>query len=416
MTLKYSEENLLQMADHAFAESNFTLAGELYHRVLAAAPHNPPALRGLGMVAEAVGDLATATDYINATIAAIDPSVRHAIRIDLARVQLKQGMLDDAMASLMAAGEVFENAHRIDEAIYCYRQVRGLVPNDPVAGGKLAAMLCNKAELIFYEDGENARSLIEEAAELVPGNSTILQVMARTYAYHGPEAKRQATLDQMIAEFDRVAPPAPAPRGLLEVDPALTSAQEIASSLLSDGAVLVRGLLTLEGQAHFLALAEQRWVRDEALIFPHIPTVVHDAMAIIFGRAPKGMVSASNVRTARIEDDQSYLFYHQDLTPLCIMGINLWAALDPIDGTRPGLEVLVRRQHRTFPVTPGHIVDSSPYRIPDELVRGVYPDSDFAAPRMDVGDGMLFLFTTVHRSHLTPEMTQSRRNAELRFI
>jgi len=409
-------EHALQRAEQALASGQLTDAEKAYRIVLSLSPDHPVALRGLGLVAEAAGDLDQAIECINTTIERLDPSVRHAIRIDLARLQLKKGLERDAVETLISAAEVFVAAHRLDEAGFCLRNVLNIDDSYSEARHYLSSVLHTRADLLCHEDGERARALAEEAYALNPDNEMGLRTLVKVYAYHGPEEKRLALLDKLVAEFDTQAPPAPPPSGLREVHPSTATAQEIASSLLSDGAILVRGLLNADGQSHFLSLVEQRWLRDESLIFANIPKVIVDAMEIIFGRPPRGMTTASNVRTARIEDDQSYLFYHQDLTPLCIMGINLWAALDPIDGTRPGLEVLVRRQHRTFPVVPGHIVESSPYRIPDEAVRGVYPEEDFAAPQMEVGDGMLFLFTTVHRSHLTPEMTKSRRNAELRFI
>lgn len=406
----------LEIADRFFADGMLREAMLAYEAILERDGDNAHAWRGLGLIAERNDDLPAAVWRMNEAMRRLSQEDGAEVARDMARLLYSQGRVDDCIVAGLSAARGFLSAQRWGEGVSLLRQMRQLRPDDAEIRVLLVFGLHSLALDVQAIDSEMALDLELEALELDPNQYAILREVVRTHSKSGDMEKARIYLDRIIAVFDSIAPEASEPKGLLDVSLSDTTAEMIAGALLSDGAVLLRGLLDEAGQAHYLSLIERRWLHNPKDVFAHVPQKIIDAMAIILGQAPQAMVPGSNVRTARVTDDQSFLYYHQDLTPLYTMGINFWAALDPIDGTRPGLEVLVRRQRKAFPVVPGHIIESTPYRIPDDLVRGVYPDSEFVAPMMAVGDGMLFLFSTVHRSHVLPEMTNPRRNAELRFI
>jgi len=406
----------LDIAGRFLGDGLLREAEAAYQAVLAQDRENVQAWRGLGLIAERQDDLPTAIGRINEAMSRLSQQEGAEIAVDMARLLFKQGRIEETVtAGLWAAGGLTAG-ERWPEAIGILRQLQQLQPEHSEVRVLLVFALHSYALALQSADADTALSLELEALVLDPKQVAILREVIRIYSCKGDVDSARLYSDQLVQIFDEAAPKVGASKGLLDIALAEATAEEIAYALLSDGAVLLRGLLDDAAQRHYLSLVEKRWLNDPHDVMAHVPKKIIDAMAIIFGREPVAMTPGSNVRTAQVSDDQSFLFYHQDLTPLFVMGINFWAALDPIDGTRPGLEVLVRRQHKAFPVVPGHIIDSTPYRIPDELVRGVYPDDDFVAPQMAVGDGMLFLFSTVHRSHVLPGMIKARRNAELRFV
>lgn len=391
-------------------------ANQAFQGLLATYPDAGAAWRGWALVGEGLGDVPAAMERMTRAIELLPVDLRHPAQLDLARFHMAQRQHQQAVAIALDAVQGFLAAKRYDEAVGILRQIRQIDPTNLPAKLLLRGWLHNLA-LQTLETPEVALSYAEEADAVPVGDDPkLLATLARLYTNTDQTEARLAVLDRMVALFDQSVPAAGPRQGLADIKLADATAEQIAAALLSDGAVLIRGMFDAAAQSHFLKLIDVRWLSEADQIMAPLSPILIQAMAILFGRQPEPFLHSSNVRTASLADDQSYLYYHQDLTPLYTMGINLWAALDPIDGTRPGLEMLVRRQHRAFPVVPGHMVGVPPYRIPDEAVRGVFADDDFVAPRMEVGDGMLFLFSTVHRSHWTDDMTQTRRNAELRFI
>lgn len=309
------------------------------------------------------------------------------------------------------------SADALEIRVKVLRELRKFRPSDVQIFFQFVNALHNRCWQLTTSDPEKAILLAEEAYALHRNSDDILHQLVILRSRHGPPERLQVLLDDMIARFDRRAPAASQPKGLRELQGDHMTADDIADALLSDGAVLIRNMVTSEQQNYLLAeMDNMPWKQDEQAMNRALRPVILEGMAKIFGRHPIGLTQASGIRTARIDDDQTYLFYHQDLVPLYTMGINLWAALDPIDGTRPGLEVVVRRQHKAFPVSSGNVRNSTDYEISPSLVRSSFESSDFVCPKMAIGDGMMFLFSTVHSSHVAPGMTEPRRNMEFRFI
>lgn len=321
------------------------------------------------------------------------------------------------VAALTEIDSVLESADALEIRVKILRELRKFRPEDLDLFFKFVSSLYTRCCQITTSNPEKAILLSEEAYALHQYSDDVLRQLVILRSRHGPPERLQVLLDDMIARFDRRAPAASQPKGLRELKGDHMTADDIADALLSDGAVLIRNMLTSEQQNYLLTeIDNMPWKHDEQVMRRALRPVILDGMAKVFGRNPIGLTQASGIRTARIDDDQTYLFYHQDLVPLYTMGINLWAALDPIDGTRPGLEVVVRRQHKAFPVSSGNVKNSTDYEISPILVKSSFDPGDFVRPRMEVGDGMMFLFSTVHSSHVAPGMTEPRRNMEFRFI
>lgn len=405
----------LAAAEQAHAAGDLVDAAHLYQTLLAQTPDDAAAWRGLGLVARDLGELEQAGLMLSRAIELGSGVIKGAAQRDLAVLLVDAGQADAGLDLVLEASVTFSQAAQWAEEMGCLTWARQLRADHPHVVWRLPRVIYNYAYSLCDSEPETALRLGEEGHALDPTHVGLLRMLATLYSRNNNLERRCEVTSRIIALFDAQAPAAPASQGVVDSPLVSLTAQQIADALLADGVIVIRGMLDAAAQAHYLAQQERRWLAsaDDALV--GIAPEILDAMAIMFRHPLEPMVQGCNVRTASVTDDQSFLYYHQDITPLFTMGVNLWAALDPIDGTRPGLEVLARRQHHAFPIVPGHIRSAAPYRIPDELVRGAYPDDAFVAPRMEPGDGMLFLFSTVHRSVFSPDMPNSRRNAELRF-
>jgi len=410
-----SVAELLDLANQRLEAGDWPAAEMGYQAILSEDPACGGAWRGLALLAEACGAAPQAREWMLLALQHLPDPEKPLAHRDLSRLAISLGRANEAAYYAVYAANGLGAVGAVAELLACLRAARAVAPDQPVLAQVLRQWLINAMLEVCERDPEQALQLGQEAYAIDPDHKALLGSLAKLYGQFGNQERRLAMLDHLVAWFDRDAPATPTSIGVQDIAAASASAEQIVNALLADGVIVLRGLLDQPAIDHFLSLTDQRWLRDESLVRPYIRPQVLEAMSRLYGRPIQVMTSASNVRTASVSDDQSYLYYHQDLTPLCSMGINFWAALDPIDGTRPGLQVLARRQHRAFAVEPGHMLGVMPYRIPDSLVKGVYPAGDFIAPHMAVGDGMLFLFSTVHSSFWTPDMTESRRNAELRF-
>jgi hypothetical protein len=83
-----------------------------------------------------------------------------------------------------------------------------------------------------------------------------------------------------------------------------------------------------------------------------------------------------------------------------------WIPLDQCDGSRPGLE-LIRR-----PLT--HLLHFT--ELDDAKVRRRFAPEDFWAPRVEVGEALIFRPGVLHRTHFAPGMTRDRLSVEYRFF
>jgi len=83
-----------------------------------------------------------------------------------------------------------------------------------------------------------------------------------------------------------------------------------------------------------------------------------------------------------------------------------WIALAPCGMTAPALELIAQRPGGLLAVT----------ELTDARVRARYGEREFRRPVLETGDALVFAGDVVHRTHVTPGMTQDRTSIELRFF
>jgi hypothetical protein len=100
--------------------------------------------------------------------------------------------------------------------------------------------------------------------------------------------------------------------------------------------------------------------------------------------------------------------------------LNCWIPLDPGAGTTsPGVEVVRDPGRPKFELKgiggdrPGSVYDS--VAIDRDRILAEYGEN-FLAPAFKVGDGFVFSENVIHRSHVTPQMTQPRIGFEFRVF
>lgn len=102
--------------------------------------------------------------------------------------------------------------------------------------------------------------------------------------------------------------------------------------------------------------------------------------------------------------------WHQDYAPMQLQpgcpGIVAWVPLDPIDGSRPSLEIAPSEE----PLS--HYCDDRNFLVSDDAAErtGSVTVSD-----LDPGDVVMFSPYEPHRTYCTPDMTSERLSLDLRF-
>ena len=84
----------------------------------------------------------------------------------------------------------------------------------------------------------------------------------------------------------------------------------------------------------------------------------------------------------------------------------LWIPLDPCGRERPGLEFVRQPLEHLLHYT----------ELVDGAVRARFGAREFWSPELEVGDAVVFAGGCLHRTHVTPEMTDDRLSLELRFF
>jgi hypothetical protein len=86
--------------------------------------------------------------------------------------------------------------------------------------------------------------------------------------------------------------------------------------------------------------------------------------------------------------------------------VTCWFPLGSCGSYAPGLEFVVQCPHRLLPVND----------LTEAVVRLKFPAELFWRPVMDAGDVLLFCGDMLHRTYVSPAMTQDRTSIELRFF
>jgi hypothetical protein len=86
--------------------------------------------------------------------------------------------------------------------------------------------------------------------------------------------------------------------------------------------------------------------------------------------------------------------------------LTLWIPLNPCGIDSPGLEFIRRPQASLLHFT----------ELDDSVLHRRFPPQDFYAPELDLGDGLVFLKSVLHRTHTHPEMRLNRLSIEYRIF
>ncbi len=109
--------------------------------------------------------------------------------------------------------------------------------------------------------------------------------------------------------------------------------------------------------------------------------------------------------------------FHQDEKILNVTLLNLWVPFRDCGVVAPGLEVVARHLSQ---IERNEAHDRNKYgkmgaEIPAEWVVQTYGDA-LVAPEMKAGDALIFFGGTIHRTHITPGMTERRDSVDLRLV
>ena len=86
--------------------------------------------------------------------------------------------------------------------------------------------------------------------------------------------------------------------------------------------------------------------------------------------------------------------------------LTCWLPLNPCGKDRPGLELVRRRLNTLLHYT----------ELDDFALRRRFAPEDFWMPPLEVGDGLIFLDGTLHRTSVRPQWQQDRLSVEFRFF
>ncbi len=86
--------------------------------------------------------------------------------------------------------------------------------------------------------------------------------------------------------------------------------------------------------------------------------------------------------------------------------LTCWIPLNPCGTDSPGLEFVGRRQTSLLHFT----------ELDDLSLRRRFRADEFWAPELDLGDGLVFLNSVLHRTYATPQMQHSRLSIEYRIF
>ena len=90
------------------------------------------------------------------------------------------------------------------------------------------------------------------------------------------------------------------------------------------------------------------------------------------------------------------------MTPL----LTCWIPLEACGVGRPGLEFVRRRLEALLHYS----------ELNDETLRQRFAPEEFWAPALELGDGLVFLNGTLHRTHVSPAMRKDRLSVEYRLF
>lgn len=146
-------------------------------------------------------------------------------------------------------------------------------------------------------------------------------------------------------------------------------------------------------------------------------TRVSNLARAYLGKEPR-CDSRSYVRRLVPGADIQSVPFHQDQTVLRAPLLNIWVPLVACGRTAPGLEVVVTGNRRLLDASgdPADTIPVERVRLDEDAVLASYGARSLWHPALKPGDALAFTGTTIHRSYVTPAMTEPRMSVELRFV
>jgi hypothetical protein len=156
--------------------------------------------------------------------------------------------------------------------------------------------------------------------------------------------------------------------------------------------------------------------------FPHEANAIRHPLYVglatrYLGKEPEPW-HITAIRRVMPGDAATVLPFHQDQAVLIRPSLNLWVALTRCGRTAPGLEIAVSNRTDLLETYSPEETQFATNRsqIKPELVEKTFGSDALWRPEFEPGDAMIFKGTTVHRSHVTTAMTESRLDAEMRLV
>jgi hypothetical protein len=328
---------------------------------------------------------------------------------------------DDALASCLARLEGSDaTLQKLTERLAEYRRERG---RDDALANRLQ-LLGNAA----CEAGDHLKAAVAlecYRAVACPDRATdehVLQMLLTCASALRDFAKRRRHLGAWLAYRRLPIAAEPAQTASIEVDARFDSPDHAAAILAAHGMVVIRRLIDA---THFPALVESFEAAnpteiialrlDGTPMMPLASALVPDFLTCLLRslmrREPELLPAFSFMRGLKLGQHRMVPF-HQDINNFGAEMINCWVPLTPCLDNAPRLEVVAARLDELVETE----MDTGDFKwIEEKLVRDRFPAATIVAPAVDLGDAILLLGTTIHRSFATEETVQKRFSIELRF-
>jgi len=229
-----------------------------------------------------------------------------------------------------------------------------------------------------------------------------------------------------LLEAQRMLAPADHPCERLEIAVADGPATG-ASILATRGLVVIRGLF--DPAAVDLVRDEVNGVfRRESLQAEHVERIpsaqaladgpaldfIRPLLQPFFPEQPQLRPEISWARQVAYDLRGSTVPFHQDFNAFGRFVVNVWVPLIPCGRDAPGLELVARRLDELADTVPAED-QYDELQIDESLIIERFGSESLVIPEFDRGDAVAFLGTTIHRTHITSEMSALRTSLELRF-
>ena len=283
--------------------------------------------------------------------------------------------------------------------------------------GAAARQAGNHARVASALDCHRALARLDPEAD-----QAVLRVLADCAKELRDYDKRRRHLTAWLAYRRLPIAVAPAAGESIEVDTTAIPPAEAAAALAKHGAIVLRKLIDPASYPALIADFETANPTEVIALRIGGTPIMESAAALVpdyltrllrhlMGCEPALLPQYSFMRGIKLGQHRM-VPYHQDINNFEAEMVNCWVPLTPCLGNAPRLEVVAARLDEL--VETG--MDTGDFKwIEESLVRTRFPAASIVAPPVDLGDAILLLGTTIHRSFYTEDTVEKRFSMELRF-